>query len=133
MENNRMAANWHCVVLDKLIGQSYRFRFAILQLTAQKFYQVTTQKSDVLFTINNFQSSKVFWGHLIHCPHYFIFKTLLYGTPREKMQLSQNYCKNFCKILQENALSLTSSCKICSNLVKFLQKNPPLLQNVLQE
>ena len=28
------------------------------------------------------------------------------------MQLLQNYCKNFCKILQENALTSTNSCKI---------------------
>ena len=41
----------------------------------------------------------------------------------EKMQLLQNYCKNFYKILKENALSLTNSCKICFNLVKFLQKH----------
>ena len=48
------------------------------------------------------------------------------------MQLLQNYCKNFCKILQENALLLTNSCKICLNLVKFLQ-NHTTLAKLLQE
>ena len=35
------------------------------------------------------------------------------------MQLSQNYCINFCKILQENALTLTNSCKIFARVVFF--------------
>ena len=34
----------------------------------------------------------------------------------EKMQLLQNYCNNFCKILQENAISLTNSCKILQDM-----------------
>ena len=42
------------------------------------------------------------------------------------MQLLQNYCKNFCKILQENALKLTNSCKIFARVgcffAKFLQE-----------
>ena len=40
----------------------------------------------------------------------------------EKMQLIQNYCKNFCKILQENALTLTNSCKIFARAVCFFCK-----------
>ena len=34
----------------------------------------------------------------------------------EKMQLLQNYCKNFCKILQENASTLANSCKILQDM-----------------
>ena len=40
----------------------------------------------------------------------------------EKMQLLQNYCENFCKILQENASTLTNSCKICLALAKILRE-----------
>ena len=37
----------------------------------------------------------------------------------EKMKFLQNYCKNFCKILQENALTLTNSCKTLQNMLGF--------------
>ena len=37
----------------------------------------------------------------------------------ENMQLLQNYCKNFCKILQENALTWANSCKIFARVVLF--------------
>ena len=38
------------------------------------------------------------------------------------MTLSQYFCKNFCKILQQNALLLTNSCKICLYLEIYLQQ-----------
>ena len=37
------------------------------------------------------------------------------------MELLQNYCKKFCKILQEIALTLTNSCKILARVVLVLQ------------
>ena len=46
----------------------------------------------------------------------------------EKMQLSQSYCENFCKMLRENALSLTTSCKIRLNLIEFSQKRHTTLE-----
>ena len=54
----------------------------------------------------------------------------------EKMQLLKNYSQNFCKILQENALSLTNSRKILQHMFescKFFAKSTQLLQNILQE
>ena len=38
------------------------------------------------------------------------------------MQLLKNYCKNFCKILQENALTLTNSCKILQDMFGSCKK-----------
>ena len=59
-------------------------------------------------------------ANLLETPH----KTsmLLEKSLVEKKYNLQNYCINFCKILQENALLLTNFCNICLNLRKFLQK-----------
>ena len=54
----------------------------------------------------------------------------------EKMQVLQNYCNNFCKILQENALTLKNSCKIFARVVvffaKFLQELYSVWTNLFQ-
>ena len=51
------------------------------------------------------------------------------------MQLLQNYCKNFCKILQENALTLTNSCKILQDMLgscKIFARDVCFFANFLQ-
>ena len=48
------------------------------------------------------------------------------------MQLLQNYCKNFCKILQESAITVTNYSKILERVVlfpKFLRELCVFLQN----
>ena len=52
-----------------------------------------------------------------------------YTLVEKKMQRLQFFCKIFCKIFQENALTLTNSCKICLELAKKFCKNTSLLQN----
>ena len=51
----------------------------------------------------------------------------------KKMQLLKNYCENFCKILQENALTLTKSCKMFGSCKNFARVVCFFFEKFLQE